>query len=106
MGPSLIVESQNLTPDGSACRVTGTVLNVTVDSTYDVLITFEAHAASGAAIGEATAFIADVAPQARVSYRSDPLTGNGGQVRCSQVAELHRHDSQATCKSGNGPGCR
>jgi hypothetical protein len=103
--PSLVIESQNLTPDGRACRVTGTVFSLTADSTYDVLITFEAHDATGAAIAEAMAFIPDVPPQGRVAYRSDPLTGNG-QIACSQVAELHRHDSQAVCKSGSGPGCR
>jgi hypothetical protein len=102
---SLTVESAELVSEGRSCRVGGTVFNHTADSTYDVLLNFEAHDATGAAIGEARALITDVPPQSRVSYLSDPLTGNG-QIACSQVAELHRHDSQAVCKSGRGPGCR
>jgi hypothetical protein len=104
--PPVEVEQAQLVTDGRFCRVAGTLFNRTPAGTYEVTLNFEAHDSVGRGLAETTLVVADVGPQDRISFRTDPFIGpQGNAIPCSRVAELHQHDSSARCTSGTGPGC-
>jgi hypothetical protein len=103
--PAVIVEEAVLVTDGRLCRVRGTVFNQTTGATYEVTLSFEASDSLGRPIALASVFIAEVPPQTRVPYRTDPFDGPQGNVPCSQIARIADEDSEVTCTSGTGPGC-
>jgi hypothetical protein len=103
--PAVIVEEAVLVNDGRSCRVRGTVFNQTTRATYEVTLNFEASDSLGRPIALASVFIAEVPPQARVPYRTDPFDGPQGNVPCSRIAQIADEDSDVHCTSGTGPGC-
>lgn len=103
--PAVIVEEAVLVNDGRSCRVRGTVFNQTTSATYEVTLNFEASDSLGRPIAVASAFIAQVLPQSRVPYRTDPFDGPQGNVPCSQIARIADEDSEVHCTGGTGPGC-
>jgi hypothetical protein len=105
MVPAVIVEEAVLVTDGRFCRVQGTVFNRTTGATYEVTLGFEASDSLGRPIALASAILAEVSPQTRVPYRTDPFDGPQGNVPCSRIASLADEDSEVNCTSGTGPGC-
>jgi hypothetical protein len=104
--PAVLVESADLVSDGGLCRVRGTVFNQTTTATYEVTLQFEALDSLGRPIALASVFIAELPPQARIPYRTDPFDGPQGTVPCSRIARIIDDDSEIRCTSGTGPGCR
>jgi hypothetical protein len=101
--PAVLLETVDFVSAGRGCRAEGTLLNRTADSTFEVTLHFHAEDFEHHPLGDAHAFIENVPPQARVSYRT--TTFGDGTIACTRIVYFHTDDSNLRCTSGSAPGC-